>query len=454
MEISSLEKNSQFSSKQSSQEEGDSNFGTLSPQRENLLIPLQENSSNQNRTKKIDSLDIDRFYPPQMFPRSANSSLLANLESPLGKKKINPLTWNNLELRLNQAREEKTADDGELRIGMFFQNGSNDQKKLIKVDEIDFFKTKNGKKNSQKNENLSLIQEVDSNSFNYTENDRNGGLSGEESDQNDNELTGSLEGALQNGNFEPRFSEENSSEEEEKFQEDDDESEEEDGEISIFEGSVDFNIFGDSPNDSPNFESSIELDILMNGLNGINNIDQGQESHRDSQDGLIIERSFNCCFSLFTSKQLESDTEERNIENRQNVEFYKFTEKYQKSMKTLSLQEIGKVDKNNSFTSLRSLSSEKKKKQDCQEKEICYEDGILDLKKVGKVENKCLICRDALCKGVFITCYELCGHFFHEECIVDTVMKKWVENGSGNNLHLACPKCVGIRRWREIFYEL
>lgn len=424
----------------------------------------------ENHSIDFDSLDIEDFFFPKKPSNSNNSSLLVE-PSPLAKNRGSHFNNENgnFTLRLHhiQKSEEKIIPSTQetfttlnKNVSGLFNDRNNYQK--FKADEVeDLFQNILAEKREKKK--LTTIKEVtdsfsSSNRFSFfpgsiKENESPEVIfSFQRENQEDEDLRLSRFARARVLLRESFYSSSEETEEEEESIDEDDDS------VSMFEGVLEDIQMDIQSNESPVLESSIELEILMNGLN--NNI--LQDSSESEVDEVKHDKSFNCCFSLFTSKDLESNTDERNIDNRSEVEFIRFSHPFKKDKKYGSLNNFDDYEKKNSkineIRNFRRSSSMTDLQVPCGVK--IKKKGSFEQNEQKKREEKicesekCLICQKKLKDDVFLTCYDMCEHFFHEECIMDSVMDKWVSKGCKNNIYLACPKCVGVEKWRKNFEQL
>lgn len=406
----------------------------------NQLSELEQTSTIQEpKLSSIDSLDVESFLIPKKYP-SNNSSMNVAIspcqrKSPLGSYNCNIFAQRVMSNTLS------TASIKSLNSMRFLGGELVTKRAAIQVDELDLVVESTSQ--SRKGHSLLTIKEVSDSFSSSARNSKNSKI-GIKNHNIGSEFSFFKEDEPRPASGKSKFAlpimiglveSVGASSEDEDSDSDDD--------ISVFEGDLLPNPvqLQEDRGSSSNYESSIEMEILMNGLNNNN--------HENVQP----KKSFNCCFSLFTSKDLESKTEERNIENRQNVEFLRFTEPCKNKRRRGSLPNLEEPEiKRPRFRSCPRLPEHKP----CEEaiETIDYDEDCVEFEKMVKDDDTCPLCDKALRQGVYVTCYDLCGHFYHEECVVDTMMQKWMDKGCINNMCLLCPKCIGVEKWRQVYQQM
>lgn len=444
-------------------------------------VPQKQNLIQKEKIKIVKSLELNQFLNKRISSKWNNSlrnihPLLPLLSSQ--KKKfslaLNALAWSSIARNTNKIQFNHQPDSSP-----FFQNQQQfGPWKIIKVDEVDSLWQVFDKKLRKKE--FAEIKEVEEHSekcsdlpiqMRLLEEFASSQLSSEESYLEENEIANLRQDLAVARDFNYFYSPPGMVEE---FHDSGDEEEEEDNESPNYfyrrgagglveeffesgdEGEEEEDSFMMEDHDiSDNEDNDLVLIDLEFSIPRNNDIVENDGEEEDLEEGAVeggkVLKSFNCCFSLFTSKELESDTAVRNLENRDKIEFLSSSLPFKNPIKKIcslgeTKNEKSSLKKENIDRSLIDLKPKITEKFCNQEKLPKEKKHIID-------ENEmCLICRKKLMSyGIRSTCYALCEHKFHEDCLLETVVDKWLKDDGKNDMHLACPKCVGILNWREKF---
>ena len=267
--------------------------------------------------------------------------------------------------------------------------------------------------------------------------------------------------------------------------EDESEDESEDNESGIFEEDLRVMALQERPEDRPDVVEVEEAQPVSlrtySGETSILEEDQPLPAPREGhqQGEQPQQRSFNCCFSLLTSKELNSRTYGINIENRSRVEFLRFDKPTSKTLKIGSLPCLPPQKhhqcsgKGQCGCHHHEHSSQKLRKRwpsaGCLDHPSSHFNNIEgkehhaghlrrvypfdpaagnnELDALIGEQKTCEMCHKELRSGEYAACYKLCEHFFYEECLIQAVMKYLNQDSSYNGLEIMCPICVrkGLR---------
>lgn len=419
------------------------------------ISKIQSKIKSKSNSQKNDSLEMKDFFLPFRLPTTSNSSLSVQY-SPVAKAANFENNWKQFSIKVEETRENSYT--GKLK------NFKNLDKTRIKADELD--EIEENKRQRGIFRQLSEIKEVSES---------------RSSSMKDSSKMKEEKNSKNKSKFAPNIRREENQEEEivlvESMNDSSSSSDINDSDdLSVLEEFLEEREQNLSP-ESSNYENSIELGILMRGLNNdrnnrnVRNNESGEESISilEENQNQNEEKTFNCCFSLFTSKDLESKTDKKNIENRIDVEFLRFAEPCKRTLRSgsldTSLLQINKKKikkklkakkrifscKNLNRNSVRENSE--KTEVEAKKEKVEFQDDVIDLKKFMGEDEICILCNKKLKCGLYVTCYELCDHFFHEECLMDKVVQKWVGLGGNNSFILTCPRCCGVDKWRKIFED-